>query len=408
MPLDLGKTILQLDDASAGLGRALRLRQHALDHLIRQAQDVNPTEAQAKSQAAAGRPFLAARVTDALLGAIPPQPPPQDWSVVSVDGSHIDVDRHLPVPCYLVNLGGCVLTYGRNPDAQFFNQPHLATAPEELYLTDPANPNSEQAVTGLLLGILRNVQELERLVEVVESSPPEIPTLALIDGTLVLWGLSGQGYRPFIQQRLLHHRYLPALERLRELAQTRPLTLAAYVSLPRTTETVNAIRACLCPYDPQQCETFCNNRRASHPPCDAANGFFDREIFQKTLGPGERSPLYQTGPAATREYQGEQSVYFYYLNTGLEIARIEVPQWVAAAPQSAAAPSLLDLGHALIMEQCQKGQGYPVAISEAHEQAVITTHDRRVFKDMVLETLERQNLPTYTSEKERSKARPWV
>ena len=70
--------------------------------------------------------------------------------------------------------------------------------------------------------------------------------------------------------------------------------------------------------------------------------------------------------------------------------------------------TLLALGHTLIVEQCRRGQGYPVAISEAHEQAVINGADRQLFKQMVAETLERQGLPTYTSEKERSKRTPWL
>ena len=85
-----------------------------------------------------------------------------------------------------------------------------------------------------------------------------------------------------------------------------------------------------------------------------------------------------------REYYGErQQVYFYYLNAGEEIARVEVPQWVAEDED------LLALGHRLIVEQCRKGQGYPVVISEAHEQAVVSGRDRQLFKQMVAETLER-------------------
>ena len=67
-------------------------------------------------------------------------------------------------------------------------------------------------------------------------------------------------------------------------------------------------------------------------------------------------------------------MYFYYLNSGEEIARVEVPQWAAKNEE------LLALGHSMIVEQCKKGQGYPVAISEAHEQAVISGPDRQVFK----------------------------
>ncbi len=104
-----------------------------------------------------------------------------------------------------------------------------------------------------------------------------------------------------------------------------------------------------------------------------------------------------------REYYGkEQQVHFYYLQGGEEIARVEIPAWVALDEK------LLGLGHRLILDQCQRGQGYPVAISESHEQAVIHTSDRRVFKQTVAEALERQGLDAYTSEKDRSKRAPWV
>jgi hypothetical protein len=318
-----------------------------------------------------------------------------------VDGSHIDVDRHLPVPCYLLNLGGCVLTYGSQADAQFFSQPQLAADPADLYLTDPDSPVNEEAITGPLLGILRTVRELERLVEVVEQQPPDLPTLALVDGTLVLWGLSGQTYKPFVRKAILEEGLLPALDRLRELARTRPLTIAAYVSLPRTTEVANAIRCCLCPHDATRCREACSHRRATLTPCEAATGFLDRDLFQQTLEPGWRSSLFISNPVSAQDY-GEHQVHFYYLHAGEEIARVEVPQWVAQDEK------LLSLGHSLIMEQCRRGQGYPVAISEAHEQAVINGADRQLFKQMITEVLERQGLPTYSSEKERSKRSPWV
>ena len=128
----------------------------------------------------------------------------------------------------------------------------------------------------------------------------------------------------------------------------------------------------------------------------------DRDIFRQLLEPGHRSPLYQTNPAAAQEYYGDQKIHFYYLNSGKEIARVEVPQWATVNRE------MLALGHSMIVEQCQKGQGYPVAISEAHEQAVISGPDRQIFKQMMSETLERQGIATYTSEKERSKSRPWL
>jgi hypothetical protein len=323
--------------------------------------------------------------------------------VAAVDGSHIDVDRHLPVSCHLINLGGCVLTYGGSPEASFFSHPQIGAGPSELYLVDPGNPAQEEAVTGPLLGLVRTVRELERLAEVAAECPSDTPTLALVDGSLVLWGLSGQGYRPFVREVIIRDRLIPALERLRDLAEHRPVTLAAYVSLPRNTEVVNAARCCLCPHDTGVCRQSCNNRRSVRSPCDLANGFLDRDLFQRLLPPGWRSPIYRTNSSVPREnYEEEQQVYFYYLHGGEEIARVEVPSWVALDE------TLLSLGHSLILDQCRRGQGYPVAISEAHEQAVVRTSDRRLFKEMVAEVLDRQGLPAYTSEKERSKRTPWV
>ena len=402
MPLDLGQTILQLDRLSQDLHRSHQDRQARLTALLDNARGVGPADAVARTQRPADRPFMVAQVTDSLLGGHAPTEPPPDWCAVSVDGSHIDVDRHLPVGCYLINLGGCVLTYGSQADARFFSQPTLAANPADLYLTDPSNPAREEAITGPLLGLWRTVRELQRLVEAVKELPPDLPTLALVDGTLVLWGLSNQGYPPFVRRAILHEGLLPALEELRLLARRRPITLAAHVSLPRTTEVVNAIRSCLCPHTLERCRESCSHRRALVPPCGGATGFLDRELFRELLSTGMRSSVYRTNPAAAQEYYGEQQVHFYYLNVGQEIARVEVPRWVAQDEK------LLALGHSLIVEQCRRGQGYPVAISEAHQQAVINGVDRQLFRRMVSETLEKQGLPTYTSEKERSKATPWL
>ena len=402
MALDLGKTILQLDQVAQNLGSTYSDRQSRLASLLRHAGSVTPEQAIQHTQNGQQRPFMAAQVEEALIGSYAPVEPPSDWVVVSVDGSHIDVDRHLPVPCFLINLGGCVLTYGSQPDARFFSQPTLGADQPDLYLEDPETVNREEAITGPLLGLIRTVRELRRLVEVVQECPPELPVLALVDGTLVLWGLSGQGYRPFVRRALLQDGLLAALEELRVLAQRRPVTLAAYVSLPRTTEVTNAVRSCLCPHDIDYCQSHCSHRRSTEPPCDIANGFLDRELFQGILGDGERSPIYRTNPQAAQEYYGHQQVYFYYLQSGEEIARVEVPQWVAQDEK------LLSLGQSLIVEQCRKGSGYPVAISEAHEQAVINGTDRQLFRELVTQTLERQGLATYTSQKARSKKLPWV
>ena len=80
-----------------------------------------------------------------------------------MDGSHIDVDRHLPLRCHLVNLGGCAITYGQNHGCQLFSEPTLAVDDEDLYLRAPNEASGETLISGPLLSALRTVRKVERL-----------------------------------------------------------------------------------------------------------------------------------------------------------------------------------------------------------------------------------------------------
>ena len=101
------------------------------------------------------------------------------------------------------------------------------------------------------------------------------------------------------------------------------------------------------------------------------------------------------------EDYGKHRIFFFYVNNGWEIGRVEVPEWIARNED------LLSLTHTLILDQCRKGMGYPVAISEAHEQAVLTASDRRSFQDMVLAQVDNAVSLNNTSQKNRSKRLPW-
>jgi len=70
---------------------------------------------------------------------------------------------------------------------------------------------------------------------------------------------------------------------------------------------------------------------------------------------------------------GSHTIYFCYIHVGTEIARIDLPAWVAENP------ALLDQSLGLMLAQVQKGYGYPVALAEAHNQAVVRGGDRTRF-----------------------------
>ena len=139
MALDLGATMLQLDQVAMNLGRNYSDRRGRLLAVVEAARRISPQEAREKTrkETVTNRPFMTAQVVDSLVGSHAPTEPPTDWCAVSVDGSHIDVDRHTPARCFLVNIGISALTYGSRPDANLFSRPRLYATDDELALRDP-------------------------------------------------------------------------------------------------------------------------------------------------------------------------------------------------------------------------------------------------------------------------------
>ncbi|MBI4310344.1 MAG: DNA double-strand break repair nuclease NurA [Chloroflexi bacterium] len=326
---------------------------------------------------------------------------PPDYRALATDGSHIDVERHLAARCALVNISKVMLQYGARPDAR------LESAPT-LYTGDALSihvPHSAQVypLDGPLLGIKRSIDEVVALADLAEETAGDgLPTLALIDGSLILWGPADQQYPDEVRRVLLEERLLPALDRLHALSEKGPFALAAYISLPAGAGVANALRLAHCPYPAPQCDQYCGQLPAGQRPCDAVGGLLDRDLFAQTLAPGQRSALFESASSIVERYYKGHEVSFFYLNAGEEIARVEAPAWVAQNE------TLLGLAHAAILDQCRRGLGYPAAIVEAHEQAVINGSDRELFRQMVEEALAGQRLPVYTSGKAWSKRTRWV
>ena len=214
MALDLGLTTHQLLSTLDGVVSDLRTRAQRIDDAIDRASAIPADEAAFRTAAVGRRPYISARTgPEGLLDSHPPPEVPQDWTALSVDGSHIDVDRHLPLRCHLINLGGCAITYGKDPSCELFSEPALAVNDADLYLRPPDGASGETLVAGPLLGALRTVREVERLADAVESLPDDRPTLALLDGTLAFWDLQRGQYPRYVSQMLIGDRLQPPLHR---------------------------------------------------------------------------------------------------------------------------------------------------------------------------------------------------
>jgi len=320
---------------------------------------------------------------------------PTSFTVAATDGSHIDVDRHSSARCYLINIGKVVLHYGDSPGAMLDSDASLHFG-DELVFTDPRNGRRE-LIEGALLGVKRSIDELRALEQVSAELPGDRPTLALVDGSLILWGLSPRDYEGYIKEELLDRQYLETLDRLERRAGSGGFALASYISYPRSAEVVNALRLWLCPHDIADCE-----RGGCQRECDAIAGVTDSDIFESFLEPGQRSAIFLSGSRFMQKHYGGHRVYFCYVRLDEEVARLEVPQWVAADE------TLVGMVHAIILDQCRRGHGYPVALMEAHEKAVVTGADREGFRLLMERALADERIDVRSSGKSRSKRTRWL
>jgi len=397
--LDLTKVVLQVGGMVARLKAGVEERQkrlqHALDVLRNQASNLDYLT---KKIAASKTTWLVAGLVDGLDQHYKALPIPTKFTILATDGSHIDVDRHKSTRCYLINIGTVILHYGASPSATLDSFPHLYSGDEDLVISPTGVRGREQPIEGTLLGIKRSVDECHQLAELAAELPQDNLTLALLDGSLILWGL--EAYPEFVTEALLDKGFLGYLDDMRKINNGKKLALASYISFPRGTDVVNALRVALCPHDPADCDRYCPSNKARE--CDTVAGVRDRELFSNLLGQGERSAIFASQSFIVQKHYGVHQVYFFYIKVDDEIARVELPQWVAMDE------NLLNLVHTLVLDQCQRGQGYPVALSEAHEKAVVTGVDREEFWQLVESFLVDEHLPSLSSAKSRSKRTRWV
>lgn len=397
MALDLTRLVSQVH----GMAARLKARSHERDERLvsaREALDRYGGDAQSlrKKIDASRTTWLVAGIVEGLGGCHRAPALPRDFTVVATDGSHIDVDRHRTARCYLLNIGSVVLRYGSHPAASLGSQPRLYADDEELVVSAPGTGGREQPIEGTLLGIKRTVEECRALARLAADLPGDTPTLALMDGSLLLWGL--EPYPEFVTEELLDRGFIAGLEELSRLALQREIVPASYISFPRSTDVVNALRVALCPretVDSDHCPA-CDSRE-----CEALAGIRDRDLFGRVLGPGERSDVFMSSSKIQGRY-GAHRVHFFYLEADGEVARVEVPGWVALDRDR------VGLAHSLVLDQCRRGLGYPVALSEAHEKAVVTGADAAGFWELVERSLADQGLPVMGSAKSRSKRTRWV
>jgi hypothetical protein len=368
--LDLLKVAGQMQGMSVQLAREAKAIASKLDLAQSLFVDANVNLALRQQQLQAWRDRLAFTCAEPIESldtrhAIAPFSSPH--TIAATDGSQIAPSRHEIAYCYLINVGRVALHYGSSIYPLLDNVPEVYYKPEDLYGARQWGIQTEEWMT-----LKRTVAEAIALAELAceqkDRSPLFGPVLALSDGSLIHWSL--EMLPPEARAKILPD-ILAAWERLR----CDRIPLAGYISAPRSTEATNFLRLQACPFLQPDCHTHCvsaSHQSLDRAPCSALQPLRDATLWHRFLQPGEASPLWRSSARILQEY-GDHTVYFCYLHVGAEIARIEMPEWTALDTEM----RLQVLS--LVLAQIQKGYGYPVALSEAHNQAVVTGSDRYRF-----------------------------
>ena len=335
--------------------------------------------------------FAAATPIEPLDQCFDIQPAPYSHSVFATDGSQISPSHHEIAYCYLINIGQIMIHYGQSLHPLLDSLPEVFYKTEDLYISRQWGIRLEE-----WMGYRRTVSEAEMLAEMACNwvLPPgehhDVPNLALVDGSLIYWFLDGL---PVEARDKILPPILASCERLRETN----IPMIGYVSASRSTEGLNFLRFHACEYEYPNCVVNCGDLFENYP-CQKIDSLRDSTFWASQLQPGQRSPLYRSNLRILDLYEEAQRVHFCYVNVGAEVARIEIPAWVVEDK------ALFEQSLSITLAQVHKGYGYPVALAEAHNQAVVRGGDRARFFGLLEQQLIKAGLQNVgTSYKEARK-----
>ncbi len=335
--------------------------------------------------------WLVPGVFEPLTNSHPPSSPPRDYIVLAVDGSQIEIDRDSPFDAYLINVGRVYIRYGSASEAIINSEARTYYKPDDLVLGGQRRPGHERIIGSSVIAARRDTAEISALADMAEGLPDGVPAIGLLDGSLTQWRIAEADN---IADPDIRKQYLDALSRLRNVAGQRDFAVASYISRPRAREVVNALRIAICPFDTPNCGAYCRNKAEGERPCDEVARVRDRDVFDELLDDdGDRSGVFRSQSDEVGGY-GEHLPHFFYMAAGAELARIEMPEWSL---------DRMDLLHTLLWDQIRLGDGYPLALAEAHEEAVVRADDRALFRQLLENEAMNRSAPDRTSAKSTAK-----
>lgn len=303
-------------------------------------------------------------VKERLDAHVPAGPTPKGATLIAVDGSQINPDRHAALEFCLVNVGAIVLRMDSG------EAPVIRTQSDLFYGAEL----EENRLTGEGAVSLR--RDLNERIFVEELSKDLEGTLInFTDGTIEIWGAKDiedpKAYEESVRA------YVTILSRL----QSRGVITAGYVEKPGTDLVVRLLEIAKAKMESRE------DLRAYRPLYGVSDLWLFGERRQPLLGPGERSAVFGLQSGSEKYYKGPLFLHFFYLNVGTQghpwPVRVEIPKWVADDPAK------LDLVQAALIHQCGMlgSKPYPYLLHRAHETAVVKHEEKEQVEQMLAQEL---------------------
>ncbi|NJL92618.1 MAG: DNA double-strand break repair nuclease NurA [Anaerolineae bacterium] len=312
-----------------------------------------------------------------------PVAPPEQATLIAVDGSQVYPDLHASALYYLTNIGGLVFHHGSDALPEPISDP-------QLYYSDRDIRDREgQLIKHAAVNARRTVQESQVLAHLawLRRAAP-VPLLGLMDGPLL--HLFGKDV-PYAEK--LEADYRSALVHLYDIHRQRveqgigPVHVVGYVDRHESRFVVRLLHL-LTLEDAQV-------KRSVLEAAGDFEGLDDKALYQHLLLPGQRSAVMVQQSPQNKSYKQETGVdfeiAFFYLNVGTpgqsNIVRLELPMWVARSTEAVAQVQ------ALVLDQCQIMGRYPYVLARADELAVVSSLEKHHLENLVnVELLKNQQV----------------
>ncbi len=320
---------------------------------------------------------------------------PERATIIAVDGSQIYPYEQAPVHFYLLNIGVFTFHHG----AAHVPQPQ--TLPKLFFHKDYVHDASGRLVSNRTVDARRTVLEMQILAQIAWETHRKnrLPIIALYDNQL-MFGANND----VVGGKQLVKDYHGAMQHLYDVqANGVRVSLAGYVDNPVRSRVILRLLFLMSLQDEAEIRARAHELKEGGD----LEGLRDIHLLRSVLKIGERTAVMVQNSPRNLEYKRvnpSHEIAFFYIKVGTEtrsnIARVDVPMWVARDPQA------LDDLHAMLVTQStmQGNNPYPYALTRADELAYVSSKDKKKLDEMINLELRRKGIsPAIGNPKARGK-----